>query len=135
METARLLHLEPEPEPRLVEMDWGIWEGRSLGALRAEFGQTMRRNEAAGLDFRPPGGESPRDVQNRLRPLLASLSGQVVAITHKGVLRALYALATGWTMRGKPAEKLLDTHAHVFDVQADGAATVEQLNIPLRASS
>jgi probable phosphoglycerate mutase len=38
METARLLGLEPEPEPRLIEMDWGAWEGRSLAALRAELG-------------------------------------------------------------------------------------------------
>jgi probable phosphoglycerate mutase len=54
----------------------------------------MTQNEAAGLDFRPPGGESPRDVQERLKPYLASLAGPTIAVTHKGVLRALYALAT-----------------------------------------
>ena len=69
-----LLGLDPRPEPRLVEMAWGEWEGRRLADLRAELGDAMIENEARGLDFRPPGGESPRDVQERLKPLLACLS-------------------------------------------------------------
>jgi probable phosphoglycerate mutase len=91
----------------------------------------MARNEAAGLDFRPPGGESPRDVQKRLRPLLASLSRPTIAVTHKGVLRALYALATGWAMTGKAPHKLSDGFAHCFGVDEDGAPVVRELNIPL----
>jgi 2,3-bisphosphoglycerate-dependent phosphoglycerate mutase len=131
METARLLRLDPTPEPRLVEMAWGEWEGRRLKALRSELGEAMAANEARGLDFRPPGGESPRDVQERLKPLLASLSGPTVFVTHKGVLRALYALATGWRMTEKAPDKLRDGTAHAFRVSADGAPEVETLNIPL----
>jgi broad specificity phosphatase PhoE len=131
METAQLLGFEPHPEPRLIEMDWGKWEGCTLAELRAKLGEEMTRNEARGLDFRPLGGESPRDVQDRLRPLLSSLSGLTIAITHKGVLRALYALAAGWSMQEKPADKLLDSHAHSFAVATDGTVAVEQLNIPL----
>src|SRR3546814_16815565 len=77
----------------------------------------MAANEARGLDFRPPGGESPRDVQDRLRPLLAELADageDVVAVSHKGVLRALYALASGWDLRGKPATKLAAACAPAF---------------------
>jgi probable phosphoglycerate mutase len=131
LETARLLRLEPRPEPRLIEMDWGEWEGRTLAQLRVKLGEGMALNEARGLDFRPPGGESPRDVQERLRPLLRRLSGPTIAITHKGVLRALYALATGWNMQRRPVDKLLDSHAHSFAVASDGTLAVEQLNIPL----
>src|SRR3546814_10532072 len=58
----------------LVETDWGAWEGRTLAELRADLGAGMAANEARGLDFRPPGGESPRDVQDRMRPLLAELA-------------------------------------------------------------
>jgi probable phosphoglycerate mutase len=134
METARLLGLEPAAEPRLIEMDWGEWEGRTLKALRAEEGAAMADNEARGLDFRPRGGESPRDVQERLRPLLKSLAAPTIAVTHKGVLRALYALATGWTMRAKAPDKLLDGCAHAFDVAADGMPSVTELNIPLSAA-
>ncbi len=131
METARLLGLEPKPEPRLVEMAWGEWEGRSLSELRTELGDAMTENEARGLDFRPPGGESPRDVQVRLLPLLKSLSAPTIFVTHKGVLRALYALATGWGMTEKGKDKLRDGSAHAFRVAADGRLEVEKLNIPL----
>ena len=47
----------------------------------------MADNEARGLDFRPPGGESPRDVQMRLAPLLAEIEARTVLVTHKGVLQ------------------------------------------------
>lgn len=131
METALLLGLEPEPEPRLIEMAWGEWEGKQLDALRTELGAEMEENEARGLDFRPPGGESPRDVQTRLRPLLAQLSRRTIFVTHKGVLRALYALATGWTMRAKPPQKLLSGRAHAFEISGAGLLAVVELNISL----
>ena len=134
LDTARLLGLSPEPDPRLTEMDWGAWESRNLAELRAELGEAMARNEARGLNFRPPGGESPRDVQERLRPLLEELAGGTVAVTHKGVLRALYALATGWTMREKPQHKLRDGCAHLFWVEAGARLAVEELNISLEAA-
>lgn len=132
LETAKLLGLHPQSEPRLMEMDWGDWEGRRLKDIRAELGAAMTENEARGLDFRPSGGESPREVQARLTPLLASLSAPTIAVTHKGVLRALYSLATGWTMQQKAPDKLLDGCAHAFSVSGDGTPSVAQLNIPLR---
>ena len=134
LETARLLRLDPQPEPRLIEMDWGDWEGRRVAELRAELGKVMAENEAHGLDFRPPGGESPREVQKRLRPLLAELAGPTIFVTHKGVLRALYALATAWDMRSDPPEKLADRCAHSFELAPDGTLAVIELNIPLGAA-
>ena len=90
--------------------------------------------EAEGLDFRAPGGESPRDVQARLAPLLAEIARAArptVAVTHKGVIRALYALAVGWDMTDKPPEKLRDDCVHVFTLSAEGAPSVDRLNLPL----
>lgn len=131
VETARLLGLAPHPDPRLIEMAWGEWEGQRLEDLRAELGAAMVENEARGLDFRPPGGESPRDVQTRLRPLLAGIDAPTIVVTHKGVLRALYALATGWTMTEKPPAKLLDGRAHAFELAPNGMPGVVELNIVL----
>jgi probable phosphoglycerate mutase len=134
-DTAALLHDGSiETEPRLIETDWGTWEGRTLAALRDELGAAMAANEALGLDFRPPGGESPRDVQDRLRPLLAGLaeaSASIVAVTHKGVLRALYALASGWDMRGRPPAKLQAACAQLFVIGPGGELRIERLNLPL----
>jgi probable phosphoglycerate mutase len=138
-ETAELLRGGPvAAEPRLIETDWGAWEGRRLAELRAELGAEMAANEALGLDFRPPGGESPRDLQQRLRPLLAELAGggqPAVAVTHKGVIRALYALASGWDMRGRPAAKLLNACLQILTLGPGGAPRVERLNVPLAAAS
>ena len=133
METARLLGFDPVPEPALIEMSWGDWEGQRLADIRAAGGEAVAANEAACLDLRPPGGESPRDVQARLLPWLAGLRGPTVAVSHKGVLRALYALATGWTMTGKPPQKLLPFAAQAFRV--DGSRVkVQELNIALGPS-
>ena len=135
-ETATLLKPDGPvtAEPLLTEMDWGEWEGRRLAELRTEGGAVMVEAEARGLDFRPPGGESPRAVQARLRPLLARLAqtdGCTLAVTHKGVIRALYAQASGWDMTGRPPTKLRDARVHVFALEAGGRPRIERLNLEL----
>lgn len=136
VETASLLELGSLPEPCLVEMDWGAWEGRSLAELRAADPAGMAAREALGLDLVPPGGESPRAVQARLLPFLrqvAAFGEPAGAVTHKGVIRALLALATGWDMRGKPPVRLAWDAAHLFRLAADGTPRVERLNLGLAA--
>lgn len=137
VETARLLGLgEPALEPCLIEMAWGEWEGCRLAELRARLGDGMFANEARGLDFQPPGGESPRAVQTRLAPFLAAAAGAdqpVAAVTHKGVVRALLALATGWDMRAKPPWRLDWAAAHLFRLDRQGRPAVERVNVPLAA--
>ncbi len=134
-ETAEILHDGPlSEEPALIETDWGAWEGKTLAELRARLGAAMADNEARGLDFRPPGGESPRDVQRRVAPLLAHLAasgGTVVGVTHKGVIRAVYALASGWDMRARPPVRLRDGCAQVFTLARDGRPVPESLNLSL----
>jgi probable phosphoglycerate mutase len=134
-ETAGLLgHADVAVAPALMETAWGEWEGRRLEALRAEQGEALRRMEARGLDFQPPGGESPRQVQDRLRPWLRDLAAEgrpTVAVCHKGVIRALYALATGWDMRADPPEKLRDGCAHGFLVGPGGRVALDRINRPL----
>lgn len=121
-------------EPRLVEMDWGEWEGGRLADLRAELGGSMADNEARGFDFQPPGGESPRMVLARVRPWLlqqAASGSATVAITHRGVIRVVFALATGWNMLGRPPAKLDWTALHVFSLADDGMPSLLQLNMAL----
>ena len=135
VETATLLAGRPPViEPRLIEMDWGAWEGRTTADLRATLGDAMQTNEDRGLDFRPSGGESPRDVQNRLKPWLAEIAARgepAVAVAHNGVIRAVTALAWNWNMLGKPPVKLRRAVAHLFDLDAAGHPSVRALNVPL----
>jgi probable phosphoglycerate mutase len=121
-------------EPRLAEMGWGEWEGETLAGLRERLGAEMAMAEAAGLDFRPPGGESPREVQARVMPLLVEVarsSRPTAAITHKGLIRAVLALATGWVMREKPPYRLSWSSAHLFRLDEAGRPEVMHLNLPL----
>lgn len=115
-------------EPRLAEMSWGDWEGRRLEDLRAQLGETMRDNEARGLDFRPAGGESPREVLARVSQWLSLLSEPTLAVTHRGVIRVVLAAATGWDMRGAPPAKLDWNAFHLFRIEG-GQPAVEQLNV------
>lgn len=134
METARLLGGDPQPDERLIEMDWGEWEGNTLENLRSTLGDKMRDNENRGLDFRPPGGESPRDMQARIRPWLNDIArsqAQTIAVTHKGVIRAVIAMATGWNMLGKAPTRVLNAAGHVFELDEHGTPEVVELNISM----
>ncbi len=130
-ETARILGFDAQSEAALMEMSWGRWEGRVLDDLRGELGGAMADNEALGLDFRPPDGESPRDTQDRLKPWLKRLREPTLAVAHQGVIRALYALASGWDMRTKPPVRLNKFAAHLFHVDRKGVPIVARLNIDL----
>ncbi len=139
-ETAELLRdaLPERPEItvelRLMEMSYGEWEGETLANLRQRHGAQMAQWEAEGLDLRPPGGESPRDLQQRLLPWLAAVAqegGNHFAIVHKGVIRAVYAMATGWTMEQKAPDRLAYDCLQSFALEADGRPSVQSLNVPL----
>jgi broad specificity phosphatase PhoE len=135
-DTAALLGVEPQTDPRLTEMTWGEWEGYTLAELRLSFAGTIDELEAQGLDFRAPGGECPRDVEARLAPLLAEIAAAGIptaAITHKGVIRAVFARATGWNMLGKPPFRLDWSSAHLFRLDNEGQPVIERLNLPLVA--
>jgi probable phosphoglycerate mutase len=136
VDTGMLMGLQARIEPRLIEMDWGHWEGRTLAELRAS-GALTPDLERQGLELRPPGGETPREVLERLRPWLREVGrsgASAGAISHNGVLRVLYALATGWDLCSRPPVKLLTGHAHRFQLDQAGSLTIDRLNIPLRKS-
>ena len=134
-ETAAMLAGQPvDTDHRLVEMDWAAWEGWTLTELRAEIGNLMVAWEARGLDFRAPGGESPREVQVRLRSFLAERAQAeqpTIAVCHRGVIRATYALAIGWDMTEKPPQKLGESCLQIFKLTEDGSPTVHRLDVPL----
>ncbi len=128
-ETAALLGFaDARREPRLAEMHWGAWEGRKLPELRDTLGDAMRENEARGWDFRPEGGETPREVYARVGSWLCELEAPTFAVTHRGVIRAILAVATGWDLRGKPPVKLDWNAVHLFRIGDGGEPIVEQVN-------
>lgn len=133
VETAALLGApHAEREPRLAEMRWGAWEGKRLPELRQQLGRAMVENEARGWDFRPEGGESPREVLARVRPWLAEVAARrlpTLAVTHRGVIRVVLAHALGWDLRGKPPVRLDWSAVQLFHLAPDGSPTAERLNV------
>src|SRR5207248_10704078 len=110
-------------DSRLREMSFGGWEGKSVAQLRAEGGESFAAAERLGLDFHPPGGESPRMAMARIGGWFLDLaaSGEpAVAISHKAAIRALLALATGWGMTGRQPTRLDWRCLHFFAAHRDG---------------
>lgn len=133
-ETADVLGVDAAVEPLLAEMDWGDWEGESLSDLRNRLGDEMAANEGHGLDFQPPGGESPRMVQERVSPWLTALAGcseDTGAITHKGVIRAIVALAAQWNMIGKPPARVSSGTAQIIGISHGGVLRLEAADVML----
>jgi len=122
---------EPEIEPRLTEMDFGAWEGQTLAALRTADPTGMQAEEDRGWYMTPPGGESPWMVWLRVAPLLAELAAAdrpIVAVTHKGVIRAVLARAWGWDFLGRPPARLLSAALHRLRLRPDGTPEILALN-------
>ena len=139
VETAELLAgRQVARESALIEMDWGDWEGSTLDELRDTHGAAFDQNEARGLDFRPPNGESPREVHARLKPWLERVAGSsvpVIAVTHLGVIRVVLSAATGWDMTGKPPVRLRSDAIHRFAVDRNGCVTLDECNLALSPAS
>lgn len=93
------LEIEPCVEADLREYHLGSWEGKTYAELYHElrFFERIRSDP----DFAPHGGETPRQVAERLsgalRRIAAAHEGQrVVVVTHGGALTmALGALVDG----------------------------------------
>ncbi len=123
-ETAALLGFDAaEIDARLVEMGWGGYEGATLAELRQRHGDALAENEARGLDFRPPGGESPREVAARLAGFLRDLAVEGedrLVVAHRGILRASLVLAFGWDMLGRPPVRIVDDVALEHELDSDG---------------
>ncbi len=76
-------------DPRLLEMDFGDWEGRPWSAVsRTE----LDRWAADVAGFRPPGGECFDDLVRRVGAALADLDTPHLIVTHAGVIRAAWHL-------------------------------------------
>ncbi len=216
VETAARLGLgAPIPDRRLMEMHWGEWEGKVRASLAAADPEGVARNTARGRDFRPPGGESPRELQarildwarsaarpppggdipvdgepsagsrrlidvrrdahrdmhgdahrdgSRVRPVPPSSPDDarhatavsssarnampspspapgdggvtlgVVAVTHKGVIKATLGLACDWDLAGKNPVRLDWACAHRFRFDSEiGRFALEEPNIRLDA--
>ena len=133
-ETATLLgYPSPIIDARLLEHDWGRWQGLTRAEVLARDGDDAFERAGRAADFTPAGGERTADLVARVRSFLLDVGGReedAIAITHRGVLRSAYALATGWQMLTPMPDALDLSKALVLDI-TNGQITLAQLNAPL----
>jgi probable phosphoglycerate mutase len=109
----------PKIDNALIEMDWGAWEGGHGKRLRADPDSGYRDIEDWGWSYRPPGGESPGDLRDRLVDWARGLSGDNIAVCHIGIMRVLMAHATGWGFSGPAPFQIKRNRLYVIEM--DGA--------------
>jgi len=101
VETAHLVAgRAPATDTRLIEMNWGAFEGKKGVDLIADPTSGYRHIEDWGWEFQPPDGETPAMVRTRLQAWLADLKADTVAVCHIGIMRVLLAHAHGWDFNG-----------------------------------
>lgn len=105
-----------ESDARLLEQDFGAWEGQDPATM-PDLGPMDRVGLAA---HRPPDGESFAELCARMRPAFEAMAGQegtIIVVAHAGTVRAALSLALGHVEAGLAFEiaPLSATHLRVFD--------------------
>lgn len=97
----RYHNLPIQVDPRLSEIDVGAWEGRSWAEIERENSPMLKIwNESPGK-FRAEGGESMREVYDRVWAAALDIAGAnrgktVCVVSHGCAIRNLLCHAMGW---------------------------------------
>ncbi len=97
-------------DPRLNEIDLGDWENLSFDQVKAKFPDDFEQRGRDIYHFRTPGGESFKDLKERVVPFFEALfstacpgAGPTLVLAHSGVIRVMACL---WGKR--PFDRLLE---------------------------
>jgi alpha-ribazole phosphatase len=96
-ETAEILaapfNLPVQTDARLREINQGIWEGMAFSDIKAKYAAEFAARQDNPLEVAPPGGETLRQVKERVLTAVASITqthqGMRVAIVAHGLALAL----------------------------------------------
>jgi broad specificity phosphatase PhoE len=136
MQTAAIVAaphgLTPQPLDALIECDVGHWEGLDWQTIRALDTEGFQRFHANPGEFGYPGGESFRDVYNRVTPALDELldihAGEsILVVAHHIVNRTYLAGLLG--LEPNQANQVTLDNCGISVVVRDGVeTTVNTLN-------
>ncbi len=122
---ARALGVPLHPEPRLMEIHQGDWEGRLRAEIAARYPDLFRRWLSEPWEVTPPGGEHLRDVQRRVYAavddILARHRGQTVAlVTHRIPIALLKVRFQGLDRDAVRTLELPNTYWEEIHVPSEG---------------
>lgn len=135
-ETARLIARGRafETDARLVEMSWGAWEGVLAEELIADPASGYVHVEEWGWHRAPPGGESPWQVWERIRPLLAEIAANgrpAVLIGHRAAMRVILARAWDWNYDAPEPFRIKRARLYPLTLLSDGTPGAPEEGVPL----
>ena len=82
-------------DDRLIEIDLGDWNGKTVEEIKAQGDGAWERRQAAKWDFVVPGGESYAEAAERTRDFLLSLKGPALIAGHGASGRLLRGYLRG----------------------------------------
>jgi len=93
-----------QPEPRLREIDAGLWEFLTFDEVRRLYPQEYAERERDLVGYRFPGGESFRDLRERVVPAFLDIidhgGEKILVVAHQGVNRVLICEVLGLPLEG-----------------------------------
>lgn len=89
-----VLGLAPVPDPRLRELDVGVWEGLTRAEIEARDPRALARFDAGEPTVPAGGAESRGAMRQRVRKAFRAIAEahphkRIVVVTHLGVVQAL----------------------------------------------
>ena len=98
-EIGKVTGLAVQVADELVELNAGVFQGHLWDDLAERFPEDVARWRSGDVDFQIPGGESRRQLAERGRHVLQSLSSRsvnsMIVVAHGGVLTAALGLLVG----------------------------------------
>ena len=79
-------------DARLIEIAYGQWEGLTLHEIETRNASVLSARERDTWDVAPPGGESYRELADRIGNWYRPLTADTVVAAHGGGVRALMAI-------------------------------------------
>jgi len=93
---AKAAHITAVVDPRVTEIHYGEWEGKSIPQIQTEYPGLPEKWRENPEGRRPPGGESPEEHLARLKDWWLETCNKhdgkhLLLITHSGSMRMLIA--------------------------------------------
>jgi probable phosphoglycerate mutase len=82
-------------DPRLMEIHFGHWEGRTWDELPTLDPEGFAARRADTWHWLPTGGENYVMVEQRVRAWLATLDRDTICVSHGGISRAVRGIVLG----------------------------------------
>ncbi len=137
-ETVTIIQQYCNPVPvewntNLREQAWGQWEGKTFQELKNGQPEELAAQVRAGWDFRPPEGESRKEVLQRALPVVQEClqkypGKRILIVSHEGIVKSLIYHLAGRAFLPEE-KKLLDKRQLHLLISSGDALSLGPLNI------